>query len=122
MRHQSYPAIRQARGHLKTILVAALLLLNLAVHSWGQTPADLARSRAYSANPNALAASPAFPTNVVFAVVVGAGLLVAGKTRARKRRSQAQPPVADFEMAFRMQNLPRVRVDETPLFRDRSVC
>jgi hypothetical protein len=25
-------------------------------------------------------------------------------------------------MALRMQNLPRVRVDQTPLYRDRSVC
>ena len=122
MRHQSYPAITRARGHLKAILLAVLLLLNLAAHSWGQTPADAQSNRAYSNDRTAPATSSAFPSNILFALVVGAGLLVAGGTRQRKRRAQPHAPAADFEMALRMQNVPRVRVDQTPLFRDRSVC
>ena len=99
------------------MIFAALIFLNLAAYSRAESSLGSDGVVAQSRQPS----SVTLPPHVAFALLVGAGLLVAGK-RARNRRSQPAPAVADFEMAFRVQNLPRVRVDETPLYRDRSVC
>jgi hypothetical protein len=117
MKQQSNPAIAQRRGHLKWMIFAALIFLNLAAYSRAEGSLGSEAVVAPSRQPS----SVTLPPHVAFALLVGAGLLVAGK-RARNRRSQPAAAVADFEMAFRVQNLPRVRVDETPLYRDRSVC
>ena len=100
------------------MIFAALIFLNLAAYSRAES---FAGSDGVVTAQVRQAPSVTLPPHLAFALLVGAGLLVAGK-RARTRRSSPQPAVADFEMAFRVQNLPRVRVDETPLYRDRSVC
>lgn len=117
MKQKYNPAITQPRTHLKWIIFAALILLNLAAYSRAESQPT---SDAIAA-PSGHSATATLPPQVAYALLVGAGLLVV-RQRARQRRSQPQPAVADFEMAFRVQNLPRVRVDETPLYRDRSVC
>jgi hypothetical protein len=117
MKQRSNPTITQRRRHLKWMIFAALILLNLAAYSRAESSAASDGVVAHARQPS----SVTLPPQLAFALLVGAGLLVAGQ-RAKNRRSPVRPAVADFEMAFRVQNLPRVRVDATPLYRDRSVC
>ncbi len=114
MKLQSYLARSRRRGHVGWIVLALLLTFNLAAYSGGQSAK--AEKRVIRSKPQ-IEAVP-LSTGLAFSLLVGAGLIVAGRSRRRRDRLDRPAPVADFELAFRLQHAPRKRIDATPLFRD----
>lgn len=121
MRHQSYSPALRCRGHLKWIILTALVVVNLATLSWGQASSGDERVVVGGSDQNLATESMPIASSIALSLVVGAGLLIAGRARARRRLFNDRAPVADFEMAYRLQHEPRIRVDRTPLIRDGSM-